>query len=133
MPRHPGVYSDMLGEYTRRYQTTVYLVNTGWSGGPYGVGKRMDINLTRAILRAVIDGKLNDVPCTEDPIFHLSIPETVPGVEDQSVLTPRNTWADPAAYQARAEKLAGEFCNYYDKWYQGKGLTEGVAAACPGR
>ncbi len=133
MPRHPGVYSEMLGDYMQRYQAEVYLVNTGWSGGPYGVGKRMDIKLTRAILRAVISGQLKDATYGGDPIFHLSIPETVPGVADQSVLKPRNTWSDPDAYEARAKKLAGEFSSYFDKWYQGKGIADCVAAECPGR
>jgi phosphoenolpyruvate carboxykinase (ATP) len=133
MPRHPGVYSEMLGDYMQRYQTDVYLVNTGWSGGPYGVGKRMDIKLTRAILSAVIDGKLKDVAYDDDPIFHLSIPQAVPGVKDQSLLKPRNTWDDQAAYEARAQKLAAEFAKHYDKWYQGKGIADCVAAECPGR
>ncbi len=133
MPRLPAVYSGLLGEYMTHYCVDVYLVNTGWSRGPYGVGKRMDINLTRAVLRAVLGGLLKDAQCRQDPIFHLMIPERVPGIDDQAVLIPKNTWSDQAAYTARAKKLAAEFSAHYDKWYAGKGIETSVAAQCPGR
>jgi phosphoenolpyruvate carboxykinase (ATP) len=86
----------------------VWLVNTGWTGGPYGVGERMNIQLTRNMVRAAITGALNSVPTTVDPVFGVAVPSAVPDVP-ASVLQPRVTWADPAAYDVRARELAGMF------------------------
>ncbi|MFT7699229.1 MAG: phosphoenolpyruvate carboxykinase (ATP), partial [Candidatus Krumholzibacteriia bacterium] len=106
MPRHPDDYADLLGKKLDEHGTQVYLVNTGWSGGPYGEGSRMDITLTRAMVSAAIDGSLNQSEFKQDEIFKVMVPVTCPGVEDSSVLTPVNTWADKGAYAARAQKLA---------------------------
>jgi phosphoenolpyruvate carboxykinase (ATP) len=132
MPRQPAHYTTLLAKKLRAHGTSVFLVNTGWSGGPYGVGKRMDINLTRAIVEAAVSGKLADVPCLEDTLFHISIPKSCPGVPAE-LLIPRNTWRDKDAYDARAEKLAGEFSAAFDKDYGRKGLDQGIVAACPGK
>jgi phosphoenolpyruvate carboxykinase (ATP) len=132
MARNPDVYASMLGEKLAEHGTQVYLVNTGWSGGPYGEGSRMDIMLTRQMVSAALSGKLENVECEEDPLFHVMIPKQVPGVPAE-VLFPRNTWKDPKAYDERAQKLAGEFSAFFDKAYGDKGIDPEVARQCPGR
>lgn len=133
MPRKPEVYAGMLGERMERHDTKVYLVNTGWSGGPHGVGRRMDIALTRAIVRAALDGALATVPTRRDPVFHLEVPTSCPGVTDPRILDPRNTWADGAAFDERARRLAADFAAHYEKAYGDKDIDADVAALCPGR
>jgi phosphoenolpyruvate carboxykinase (ATP) len=132
MPRNPDVYSRMLGERMERHGAQVFLINTGWSGGPFGVGARMDINLTRAIVNATLNGDLDDVSHVKDGNFHFSIPESCPGVPSH-VLFPRNTWADKEAYDARAKRLAGDFSAHFDRAYGGKNIDRAVAAQCPGK
>ncbi len=133
MPRNPDVYARMLGERLDRHGTRVFLVNTGWTGGPYGVGRRMDITLTRGIVTAVLEGRLDEVECETDPVFRLPVPRSCPGVADPAVLNPRNTWSDKAAFDARARALAAEFCARYNKAYAGKGIAADVERQCPGR
>jgi phosphoenolpyruvate carboxykinase (ATP) len=133
MPLNPDVYARMLGEKLDKHGAKVYLVNTGWSGGPYGVGRRMDISLTREIVEAALNGSLAEVECIEDRVFHLLVPTSCPGVADPAVLNPRNTWQDKAAYDERARKLAAEFCAQFDKAYGKKGIDPNVARQCPGR
>ena len=132
MPRNPDHYARLLGVKMREHGTKVYLVNTGWSGGPYGVGARMDINLTRAIVEAALSGQLDEAEFVEDPLFHIGVPTSCPGVPSD-VLSPRNTWADKAAYDDRANKLARDFSAAFDKNYGSKGLAASVVAACPGK
>jgi phosphoenolpyruvate carboxykinase (ATP) len=132
MPRNPDVYARMLGERMREHSTQVYLVNTGWSGGPYGVGERMDINLTREIVNATLSGHLEDVEYADDPTFHILIPQRCPGVPSE-VLVPRNTWADKEAYDTRARKLAHDFSAHFDKAYGDKNIDPAVIRQCPGR
>jgi phosphoenolpyruvate carboxykinase (ATP) len=132
MPRNPDVYARMLGERMQKHDTQVYLVNTGWSGGPYGVGERMDINLTREIVNAALSGHLRDVEYVEDPTFHTLVPKQCPGVPSE-VLFPKNTWADKDAYNARARKLASDFCAHFDKAYGDKNIDPAVARQCPGK
>jgi len=108
LPRHPGVYAEMLGERLRKSGAKVWLVNTGWSGGGYGVGSRMKLWYTRAMLTAALDGSLDGADFTDDPVFGLSMPTAVPHVPSE-VLRPRDTWADGAQYDAVAQKLAGMF------------------------
>jgi phosphoenolpyruvate carboxykinase (ATP) len=105
---HPGVYADMLGEKIEEHGARVWLVNTGWTGGPYGEGSRMKLPYTRAMVRAALDGRLDDVETATVPLFNLEIPRSVPGVPD-SVLNPRDTWADKDAFDAQARKLAEAF------------------------
>jgi len=133
MPRNPDVYARMLGDKLKRHGTEVYLINTGWSGGPYGVGARMDIRITREIVNAALSGALKDVEYDEDPIFHLKVPRTCPGVPDASILTPRNTWEDGSAYDRRAARLAQEFSAHFDKAYGDKGIEKKIEAECPGK
>jgi phosphoenolpyruvate carboxykinase (ATP) len=132
MPRNPDVYARMLGERMQKHGTQVYLVNTGWSGGPFGVGARMDINLTREIVNAALSGHLNDVEYVEDATFHILVPKRCPGVPSD-VLFPRNTWEDKEAYDARARKLASDFSAHFDKAYGDKNIDPAVARQCPGK
>jgi phosphoenolpyruvate carboxykinase (ATP) len=131
MARNPDDYASLLGDKLARHGTRVYLINTGWSGGPYGTGSRMDIALTRAVVDAALSDKLIDVEYREDRTFHFSVPRTCPGVPD-NVLAPRKTWSDPAAYDQRARKLAAQFTEQFVKTYGGKGIDPLVAAQCPG-
>ncbi|MBN1637058.1 MAG: phosphoenolpyruvate carboxykinase (ATP) [Deltaproteobacteria bacterium] len=134
MPRNPDVYARLLGDFMQRHGAQVYLINTGWSGGPYGVGKRMDINLTRLLLKAVLNGELlQSAEFEEDPIFHVLIPKSCPGILEQDVLRPKSTWNDKQAYDARARKLAGQFSDHFDKAYGNKGIDAEVVAQCPGK
>ncbi len=132
MPRNPDAYASLLGKKMAEHGTQVYLVNTGWSGGPYGVGSRMDIMLTRAIVDAALSGKLSDVPYEEDPLFHIQVPKECPGV-DAKLLVAKNTWDDKNAYDERAKKLAKEFSAAFDKNYGAKNLDSAVVAQCPGK
>jgi phosphoenolpyruvate carboxykinase (ATP) len=115
MVHHPTVYSKLLGERIDRHNVTCWLVNTGWSGGPYGVGKRMSIAYTRAMVNAAIEGALSDVEFENEPFFGLSIPLEVPGVPSE-VLSPKNMWADGGAYDAQAKKLASLFAKNFEKY-----------------
>ena len=133
MPRNPDEYARLLGEKLKRHGTQVYLINTGWSGGPYGEGERMDIRLTRRILESVLDGELESVEYEKDSIFHLYIPKSVPGLQSQQVLNPRNTWKDKDAYDARARRLAAQFSDHFDEAYGSKGIDKEVEAQCPGK
>jgi phosphoenolpyruvate carboxykinase (ATP) len=104
----PIVYANLLGDKITRHDVNVWLINTGWSGGPYGVGQRIRIADTRAMVRAALNGDLIDVPTRQDPIFGLAVPVSVPSVATE-VLDPRVTWADKAAYDVQARKLAAMF------------------------
>jgi phosphoenolpyruvate carboxykinase (ATP) len=132
MPRNPDVYASMLGERLRRHGSHVYLVNTGWSGGPFGVGARMDINVTRELVHAALSGTLESVEYEKDPIFHILVPRDCPGVQCE-ILNPRNTWADKEAFDLRARKLAADFGKSFDKNYGSKGLAPDVVSQCPGK
>jgi phosphoenolpyruvate carboxykinase (ATP) len=132
MPCNPDVYASMLGERMRRHGTDVYLVNTGWSGGPFGVGSRMDIDVTRTLVHAALSGELASLEYDEDPLFHILVPRTCPDVDHQ-ILNPRNTWDDKEACDRRAHKLAQDFCTYFDSAYGSKGIAQDVVAQCPGK
>jgi phosphoenolpyruvate carboxykinase (ATP) len=133
MPRNPDEYADLLGKKLDEHGTKVYLINTGWSGGPYGIGSRMDIMLTRAMCAAAIDGSLANVEYKQDEVFKVHVPTTCPGVDDPSILFPVNTWDDKDAYRERALKLAGDFAAQWDKAYADKGIDAAIAAECPGK
>ncbi len=115
MPLHPQRYAELLGKRLAEHGAQVWLINTGWSGGPYGVGERIAIPHTRAMVNAVLDGKLDGVACREDPVFGLQIPESCPEVP-AAILDPRSTWKDGAAYDAQARKLAGMFEENFAKF-----------------
>jgi phosphoenolpyruvate carboxykinase (ATP) len=128
LPMHPGVYARMLGEKIAEHRAQVWLVNTGWTGGPYGTGHRMRLSHTRTMLRAALAGQLDGVAYVKDAVFGFEVPTTVPGVPSE-VLIPRNTWADPAAYDAQAAKLAEMFRKSFEAFASGVGAD--VAAAGP--
>lgn len=115
MPMHPTVYAELLAERIRKYNVHVWLVNTGWTGGPYGVGSRMKLAYTRTMLNAAISGVLKDVSYDVDPIFGLNIPRSVPGVPDE-VLNPRNTWTNKDDYDRKAKELAAMFRKNFEKY-----------------
>jgi phosphoenolpyruvate carboxykinase (ATP) len=114
-PLPPTRYSSMLSEKIRRHSVRCYMVNTGWSGGPYGVGERIDLPHTREMVRAAIAGKLEGVETHADPTFGLNMPESVPGVPD-GILDPRETWDDKDAYDEQARKLADLFKENFEKF-----------------
>lgn len=130
MPRLPHVYDEMLGERMSRHGTKVYLLNTGWVGAPYGAGKRIDIDLTRAMVQAALSGALEDVEYDQDPIFNVWIPRRCPEVP-REILIPKKKWAHPAAYDERARKLAHEFHQHYEKMYANKGIDPEIEKECP--
>jgi phosphoenolpyruvate carboxykinase (ATP) len=115
MPMAPTVYATLLGERLAKHNVRVWLVNTGWSGGPYGVGSRMKIANTRAMIRAALSESLATAPTTHDPVFGLHVPSAVPGVPAE-VLTPRNTWADKALYDTKARELADRFKKNFEQF-----------------
>ncbi|MEO3387121.1 phosphoenolpyruvate carboxykinase [Mesorhizobium sp. CAU 1741] len=115
MPRHPAEYGNLLRDLIARHGVTCWLVNTGWTGGAYGVGRRMPIKATRALLTAALDGSLNDAAFRTDAHFGFEVPVTVPGV-DESILDPRSTWADKDAYDRQAARLVGMFIDNFAKF-----------------
>ena len=128
LPLHPRRYAEMLGQRIDRHHVAVWFINTGWTGGPYGVGERMSIHHTRAIVNAALDGKLNEVPTTTDPVFGLEVPVECPGVP-ADVLDPRNTWNDKQAYDQQARKLAQQFEDNFRKYADD--VDDAVRAAGP--
>lgn len=115
MVHHPTTYANLLGKRIAQHNASCWLVNTGWVGGPYGVGSRMRIAFTRAMVNAAIEGRLADVPTRIHPVFGLAVPLHVPGVPDE-VLDARAAWADPTAYDAQAQKLAGLFAENFHQF-----------------
>ena len=125
---HPTKYAHMLGDLLDKHGANVWLVNTGWTGGPYGVGSRMKLSLTRAMVRAAIDGKLDRSPMKTDAVFGLAVPQGIEGVPAE-VLDARETWADAAAYDTQAQKLAAMFRENIKKF--GAEVSETILAAGP--
>ncbi|GAB5387777.1 MAG: phosphoenolpyruvate carboxykinase (ATP) [Alphaproteobacteria bacterium] len=115
MPRHPGVYARLLGEKIEQQNAECWLLNTGWTGGGHGVGHRMSLKHTRTLLHAALDGKLDGAEFVTDPVFGLHVPKHVDGVPDE-VLLPREAWADKAAYDATAAKVAGLFSENFKRF-----------------
>jgi phosphoenolpyruvate carboxykinase (ATP) len=128
MVLHPGVYADLLGRRIEEHGAHCWLVNTGWSGGPYGEGERIRIAYTRAMIRAVLTGALSQIETRPDPVFGVHVPVSCPGVPAE-VLTPRNTWRDKDAYDSKARDLARHFNENFKK-YAG-GVSDAVRAAAP--
>jgi len=116
MPRHPSVYGNLLRDLIAQHKVDCWLVNTGWTGGQYGTGSRMPIKATRCLLDAALDGRLSQTPMRVDPIFEFEVPIAVEGLNDQSILTPRDTWADSQAYDAVATKLVDIFIENFKKF-----------------
>lgn len=117
LPLHPREYARLLGKKIEEHDVAVWLVNTGWTGGPYGVGHRMDLKHTRAMISAVLDGTLKEVETHQEPYFGLHIPARCPGVPDD-VLDPVQTWADQEAYRQQAQQLVGRFQSNFKQYEQ---------------
>ena len=128
LPLEPSRYARMLGEKIARHNTRVWLVNTGWTGGPYGVGTRMKISYTRSMIRAALSGALDGVAYEKDPVFNLDVPTSCPEVPAE-ILKPRNTWVNAAEYDAQAATLARMFVENFKAFEQG--VTAEVLAAGP--
>jgi phosphoenolpyruvate carboxykinase (ATP) len=127
LPQSPEVYSRMLGEKLAEHGSTVWLVNTGWTGGPYGLGERMPIQATRALLHAALSGALDGIEYREDPVFGFAVPVEAPGV-DARLLDPRSTWDDPEDYDVKAAELAELFVENFRKFGD---ADPAIAAAGP--
>ena len=128
MSRHASVYAKLLGEKITKHNTRVYLVNTGWSGGPYGIGKRMNIAYTRRMVTAALTGEIESVTYRHDGVFNLDVPTECAGIPSE-VLNPRNTWSEKDAYDNSAKKLAQMFVENFRKFGR---VSEEVTAAGPG-
>lgn len=115
LPLHPTIYADLLGQKIDKHNVNVFLVNTGWTGGAYGVGSRMSIKNTRACINAILDGSINDSEFETLPYFNLAMPKTLSGV-DTAVLNPRNTWENKAEYDENAKKLAAMYIENFKKY-----------------
>jgi len=118
MVHHPYFYADLLKNKILKFGANCWLVNTGWTGGPYGIGKRMSIHYTRALLNAALDGKLLSVDYYTDPVFGFAVPKNCEGVPDR-VLNPANTWDDQFAYQDKYLQLAALFIENFKKFRDG--------------
>ncbi|MCV0394676.1 MAG: phosphoenolpyruvate carboxykinase [Rhizobiaceae bacterium] len=129
MPRHPSEYGNLLRDLIDRHGATCWLVNTGWTGGAYGTGRRMPIKATRALLASALDGSLNEADFRLDPNFGFEVPVAAPGV-DQSILDPRATWADKDAYDRQAGRLVGMFVDNFAKFESH--VDEAILGAAPG-
>jgi phosphoenolpyruvate carboxykinase (ATP) len=128
LPLRPAVYAHMLGQRLARHGSTVWLVNTGWTAGPAGTGRRIALAHTRAIIDAAVSGRLEEGPWRSDEMFGLSVPTRCPGVPDD-VLDPRRTWPDAHAYDAQARRLAGMFRDNFRAFEAD--VSEAVKAAGP--
>ncbi|MDB5203381.1 MAG: pckA [Ferruginibacter sp.] len=128
LPLHPGKYAEMLGKKMTENNVNVWMINTGWSGGPYGVGQRMKLGYTRAMITAALEGKLDNAEFETHPVFGMQMPKECPGVPAE-VLNPRNTWANKEEYDAKAKDLAGQFIKNFEKY--ASGVSEEILAAAP--
>lgn len=128
LPLHPAKYAEMLGEKMRASDVNVWLVNTGWSGGPFGVGKRMSLKYTRAMITAALEGKLDNAEYITHPVFGLDLPTSCEGVPSE-LLDPRNTWDDKSAYDEKANHLANLFNKNFEKFESG--TNEEIRSAAP--
>lgn len=127
MAQKPNVYARLLADKMEHHKARCILLNTGWSGGPFGVGKRMSIKLTRTLLNAALNGELDQVETEKLPVLNLTIPKSCPGLADPAVLNPRSTWADPDAYDASAVKLRDMFReNFRNKGFAKFGIEERI-------
>ena len=128
LPLHPGKYAQMLGEKMQKNKVNVWMINTGWTGGPYGVGNRMKLKYTRAMITAALEGTLNNIEFDFHPVFGMAVPKECPGVPAE-ILDPRNTWADKQAYDEKAKFLAGLFIKNFEKYKNG--VSNEVLDAAP--
>ncbi|WP_019420577.1 phosphoenolpyruvate carboxykinase (ATP) [Paenibacillus sp. OSY-SE] len=127
LPLRPDVYAEMLGDKITKHGARVYLVNTGWSGGPYGIGERMNLSYTRAMITAIINGSIENASFTPHPVFGMLIPDAIPLVPNE-LLDPRNVWADKSAYDRQARQLAQLFSQNFEKF---SGVSDTIKLAGP--
>ncbi len=128
LPLHPGYYAEMLGKKMKEHNVNVWMINTGWSGGPYGIGHRMNLPYTRAMITAALEGKLDHVSYEAHEVFGMMMPTTCPDVP-ADILNPRNTWADKNAYDNKAVELAKQFVKNFEKY--AAGVNEETINAAP--
>ncbi len=128
LPLHPGFYAEMLGKKMNEHHVHVWMVNTGWSGGGYGVGNRMKLSYTRAMITAALNGELNNVAFEAHPVFKMQMPKSCPGVPAE-LLNPRNTWANKADYDVKAHELATQFRKNFEKFESG--VSQEIKDAAP--
>jgi phosphoenolpyruvate carboxykinase (ATP) len=122
------VYARMLGDKMREHQVNVWLINTGWTGGSYGVGHRINLSHTRALIKAALENKLAAIDFENHPVFGFAMPKECPGVPSE-ILNPRKTWNDKNAYEEKANYLASLFIKNFEKY--SNGVTDGILAAAP--
>jgi phosphoenolpyruvate carboxykinase (ATP) len=127
IPLHPAKYAEMFGRKIRENDVNVWMINTGWSGGPYGVGSRIKLSYTRTMISAALDGKLEDVAYEIDPVFGFRMPKSCPGVPSE-ILNPKNTWDDKKLYDKKAKELAAKFLENF-KTFKDHASEEILAAA----
>lgn len=128
LPLHPGVYAKMLGDKMKSHKVNVWLINTGWTGGPYGVGHRMSLSHTRAMIKAALENKFSEIDFVNHPVFGFAMPAACPGIPSE-ILHPRNTWSDHNAYDEKAKYLANLFIRNFEKYTTG--VHPEVLAAAP--
>lgn len=128
LPLHPGKYAEMLGKKMREHNVNIWLINTGWSGGPYGIGQRMKLSYTRAMITAALEGKLDNVEYVAHRTFGMMMPKECPNVPSE-LLSPRHAWADEAEYDKKAKELAAMFIKNFEKY--AAGVNEEILAAAP--
>jgi phosphoenolpyruvate carboxykinase (ATP) len=128
LPLHPGRYAQMLGDKMRENKVNVWMINTGWTGGPYGIGNRMKLKYTRAMITAALEGRLDQVEFEKHPVFGMEIPKTCQDVPAE-LLNPRNTWSDKKAYDEKAAYLAALFIRNFEKY--AAGVSAEILAAAP--
>ncbi len=128
LPLHPGKYAEMLGKKMKEHNVNIWMINTGWSGGPYGIGHRMKLPFTRSMITAALEGKLDNVAFEAHPVFGMMMPMTCPDVPSD-ILNPRNTWADKSSYDLKAKDLASQFIKNFQKY--AAGVNEEILAAAP--
>ncbi len=119
LPLHPFVYAERLAEMCEKHECNVWLMNTGWSGGPYGEGERMSIKVTRGVIDCIHDGSLEKCEFENMPGFNFQVPKKVPGIKDNSLFMPKNTWSDKAKYDKRLKKLASQFIENFKNYEEG--------------
>jgi phosphoenolpyruvate carboxykinase (ATP) len=115
MPQYPTIYAELLGKKLKKYNAQAWLVNTGWSGGAYGVGSRINLPITRRMLTAILESELDNMNFISDSNFKILVPESVPEI-DSNILNPRNTWDDKEAYDAKAKQLIKLFKNNFTQY-----------------
>ncbi|MFB6307297.1 MAG: phosphoenolpyruvate carboxykinase (ATP), partial [Flavobacteriales bacterium] len=115
LPLHPTKYAEMLGEKMKKHNVNIWLINTGWSGGPYGIGKRIDLKYTRAMISAALKGQLEDVEYKTHEVFGLHMPASCPEVPDE-ILSPKNTWEDKEKYDKKSSELGKAFIENFDRF-----------------